>query len=131
MSKKEKLAIYLPPDLREELQERYTEDGSPSLTVFVEKSIRFYLDYLMYSDCGTFLPNAVKSCIEGRLDIFEDRMAKLLFKLSVEHDMSMRITAGTFNIDEDYLRRTRAKAISDIKQTNGMLSFENIIKEDE
>ena len=46
MSRKEKFALYLPPELRAEVEEHYQEDGSHSLTAFIENAVRFYLGYL-------------------------------------------------------------------------------------
>ena len=43
MSKKEKFALYLPPELRAEVEEHYQKDGSRSLTAFIENAVRFYL----------------------------------------------------------------------------------------
>ena len=47
MSKKEKFALYLTPEKKALLERRYQEDGSRSLTGFIERAIDFYLDYLL------------------------------------------------------------------------------------
>ena len=39
MSQKEKFALYLTPDMKARLERRYTEDGSRSLTGFIENAI--------------------------------------------------------------------------------------------
>ena len=93
MSQKEKFALYLTPEMKARLERRYTEDGSRSLTGFIENAINFYLDYLSANNAGMFLPSSVQSYLDGRLDQFEDRMASLLYKQSVELDMSMSILA--------------------------------------
>ena len=45
MSKKEKFALYLTPEKKARLERRYQEDGSRSITGFIERAIDFYLDY--------------------------------------------------------------------------------------
>ena len=75
MSKKEKFALYLTPEKKALLERRYQEDGSRSLTGFIERAIDFYLDYLSAGDAGLFLPASIKSCIDGRLEQLEDRLA--------------------------------------------------------
>ena len=67
IGKKEKLALYLPPELRAEVEDYYQEDGSHSLTAFIENAVRFYLSYLDAQDAGIFLPTDIRSCIDGRL----------------------------------------------------------------
>ena len=84
MSKKEKFPLYLSPEKKATLERRYTEDGSRSLTAFIENAIDFYLDYLSANNAGLFLPTSVQSYLDGRLDQFENRMASLLFKQAVE-----------------------------------------------
>ena len=56
MNNKVKFALYLPPEKKAELDRRYQEDGSKSITAFIEKAIDFYLGYLDTNKAGTFLP---------------------------------------------------------------------------
>ena len=65
MSKKEKFALYPTPEKKSLLERRYQEDGSRSLTVFIERAIDFYLDYFSAGDAGVFLPASIKSCMDG------------------------------------------------------------------
>lgn len=80
MSKKEKFALYLTLEKKAVLERRYREDGSRSLTAFIERAIDFYLDYLSANDAGLFLPTALKSYVDGRLGQMENRMSSLLYK---------------------------------------------------
>ena len=129
MSRKKKFALYLPPDLRAEAEEHCQKDGSHSLTAFIENAVRFYLGYLDAQDAGIFLPAAIRSCIDGRLGTMENRVASLLFKQAVELDMCERILAGSYRLDEAYLRRKRAESIESVKRTNGQLRFEQIARQ--
>ena len=129
MSQKEKFALYLTPDMKTRLERRYTEDGSRSLTGFIENAINFYLDYLSANNAGMFLPSSVQSYLGGRLDQFEDRMAALLYRQSVELDMVMSILADCVNLDEEYLRRKRAESVANVKKTNGKVSLVQKLRE--
>ena len=129
MSKKGKFALYLPPELRAEVEEHCQEDGSRSLTAFIENAVRFYLGYLDAQDAGIFLPAAIRSCINGRLGTMENRMASLLFKQAVELDMCERILADSYRLDEQYLRRKRTESVESVKRTNGKLRFEQIARQ--
>ena len=128
MSRKEKFALYLPPELRAEVEEHYQEDGSHSLTAFIENAVRFYLGYLDAQDAGIFLPAAIRSCINGRLGTMENRMASLLFKLAVENDMTMSMMAEALQASEEYVREQRARSVQNVKKTNGQLRFEQITR---
>jgi hypothetical protein len=124
LSEKVKFALYLPPEKKAELERRYREDGCRSITAFIEKAIDFYLGYLDANSAGAYLPKEIQSAIDGRLGIFEDRMAKLLYKLTVEVDMGVTAALDCLQIDPDYLRKLRANSVRNVKATNGMLTFE-------
>ena len=128
MSQKEKFALYLTTEMKMRLERRYTEDGSRSLTGFIENAINFYLDYLSANNAGMFLPASVQSYLDGRMNQFEDRMASLLYKQSVELDTVMSILADCINLDEEYLRRKRAESVANVKKLNGRLRLEQIAK---
>lgn len=120
---KVKFALYLPPEKKAELEQRYREEGCRSITAFIEKAIDFYLGYLDANSAGAFLPKEIQSAIDGRLGMFEDRMAKLLYKLTVEMDMGMTAALDCLQIDPDYLRKLRANSVRNVKATNGLLTF--------
>ena len=61
MSKKEKFPLYLSPEKKAILERRYQEDGSRSITAFIERAVDFYLDYLSANNAGLFLPTSIKS----------------------------------------------------------------------
>ena len=128
MSKKDKLAVYLTPEKKAELERRCHEDGSRSMTAFIERALDFYLGYLAARDAGIFLPAAIRSCINGRLGTMENRMASLLYKQAVELEMCERILSDSLELDEAYLRRKRAESIGSVKRTNGQLRFEQVAR---
>lgn len=129
MSEKVKFALYLPPEKKAELERRYREDGCRSITAFIEKAIDFYLGYLDANSAGAYLPKEIQSAIDGRLGIFEDRMAKLLYKLTVEMDMGMTAVIDCTDLDTDYLRKLRANSVRNVKATNGLLTFEQKVRD--
>ena len=128
MSQKEKFALYLTPEMKARLERRYTEDGSRSLTGFIENAINFYLDYLSANNAGMFLPASVQSYLDGRLGQMEKQMSSLLYKQAVELDMGMSVLADCVNLDEAYLRKKRAESVASVKKFNGRLRLEQIVK---
>ena len=63
--------------------------------------------------------------------MFEDRLARLLYKLSVEMDMGMSAVLDCVRVDTDYLRKLRADSVKNVKATNGLLTFEQKSRERE
>ena len=129
LSKKEKFALYLTPEKRARLERRYQEDGSRSITGFIERAIDFYLDYLSANNAGLFLPTSIQSYLDGRVGQMENNMASLAYKQAVELDMLSGIIADSFQFSEEDLRRRRAESVRNVKQTNGRISFEKRVRE--
>ena len=132
MSKKteNRFPLRLEDLTRWKIESWYKRDGCDSRNAFVEKAVNFYVDYLEGQGNG-ILPVAIQSAIDGRLGMFEDRMAGLLYKLTVEMDMGLSTLADCVQLEEEYLRRQRGKSVSNVKRTNGLLTLEQRAKERE
>ena len=118
MSPKEKFPLYLSPEKKATLERRHTEDGSRSITGFIENAIDFYLDYLSANNSGLFLPSAVQSYLDGRLNQMENRMASLLFKQAVELDMGLSMLFKCVNV-----------SVANVKKANGKVSLVQKLRE--
>ena len=56
-------------------------------------------------------------------------MSKLLYKLAVEMDMGMSVVLDCVQVDDNYLRKLRSNSVKSVKATNGLLTFEQKVKE--
>ena len=131
MSKTEnthKMTIRLSPVTEFRLERDYRLDGSRSKNEFIERAITRYQDLLEVEQNET-LPTAIQSAIDGRLGMFEDRLARLFYKLAVEMDMGMSAVLDCIRVDEDYLRKLRSDSVKNVKATNGLLTFEQKARE--
>ena len=115
---------------RWKIESWYQRDDCGNRNEFVVKAVNFYADYLAGLENG-ILPAAIQSAIDGRLGMFEDRMAKLLYKVAVEMDMGMNAVLDCIQVDDDYLRRLRADSVRSVKATNGLLTFDHKVREQE
>ena len=127
---RERLPLRMGESTKRKIDQWYETAGCHSRNQFVEQAVNFYADHLALQDNGT-LPRAVISALDGRLGMFEDRLASLLYKHSVELDMVMGILADSYEFTEEDMRRRRADSVRNVKQTNGRLSFEQKIRAEE
>ena len=114
--------------LRSGKERRYREDGSRSLTAFIERAVDFYLDYLSANNAGLFLPTSIKSYLDGRLGQMEERLSSLAFRQAVEQDMVAGILADAYQFSDEDLRRRRAESVQNVKKTNGRISLEQRVR---
>ena len=128
MSRKEKFPLYLSPEKKALLERRHQEDGSRSMTAFIERAVDFYLDYLSANDAGLFLPTSIKSYLDGRLGQMEERLSSLAFRQAVGQDMVAGILADAYQFSDEDLRRRRAESVHNVKKTNGRVSLEHRVR---
>ena len=127
---KDRLTYRPEPETKQKIERWYQEDNCRSKNEFIEKAVNCYADMLAAGQ-STTLPRAVQSAIDGRLKLFEDRIAALLYKQTVEMDMdmAMSILLQSLNVSEEVLRQKRAKSIAAVKRTNGQLRLEQKLRE--
>ncbi|CAM3642449.1 hypothetical protein [Erysipelothrix anatis] len=95
---------------------------------FIEEAVKFYVGYLNTEHNTSFLNDTIESVIKSSILLTEDRLAKVLFKLTIETSMMMNIIGASFEIDDATLDKLRAKCIKDIKSTIGTLNLQDIMK---
>ena len=123
-----KMTIRLSPITEFRLERDYRLDGSRSKNEFIERAITHYQD-LLEAEQNEMLPAAIQSAIDGRLGMFEDRLARLLYKLAVETDMGISAVLDCIRMNSDYLRKLRSDSVKNVKATNGLLTFEQKARE--
>ena len=128
---KDRLALRMKPDTKRKIEQWYKAAGCRSKNQFVERAVNFYVDHLAVQDDSGTLPKAVLSSLDGRLGMFEDRMASLIYKHTVELYMMMGILADSYELTKEEMRRRRADSVHNVKQTNGRLSFEQKVRTEE
>ena len=125
---KDRLALRMKPDTKRKIEQWYKAAGCRSKNQFVERAVNFYVDHLAVQDDSGTLPRAVLSSLDGRLGMFEDRMASLIYKHTVELDMMMGILADSYELTEEDMRRRRTESVRNVKNTNGRIPFEEKIR---
>ncbi len=93
---------------------------------FTEKALWFYIGYLNKEDDAEYISKALQSVITGTVQVSEDRIASLLFKLSVEMSMMMHILAANLDVDNQTLDRLRGKCVQDVKRSIGSVDFKKV-----
>ena len=67
----------------------------------------------------------------GKLDTFENHIARLLFKQSVEMDMLLRMAVDTQTLSDEYLQELRKDSIKAVRRTQGALTFDQVNREEQ
>lgn len=126
---KKKYAFWLTPEAKKMIEINAPLANCGSQSEFVEKAVRFYDGYLKVQNAGAFLPHAVADVLEGSLGVFENRMAKLLFNLAVEHNITNHLLAADVDMTREEYNKLRGGSVREVTSTRGAISLKDVIQE--
>ena len=125
---KEKYAFWLTPEAKKMIEINAPLANCGSQSEFVEKAVRFYDGYLKVQNAGAFLSHAVADVPKGTLGVFANRMAKLLFNLTVEHNITNHLLAEDADMDGEMYRKYRGYSVREVTDTQGAFSFKDALR---
>lgn len=123
-----KFAAYLHPETLEKIKELYRGDDCSSKSEFIEKAVRFYIGYLTAEDKSNYLPNMFLSNMRAIASESDNRVSRMLFKLTVEQAMMMNIMAANYDIEPDTLSRLRGSCVEEVKRLGGSFSMKDAVE---
>ena len=126
--KKSPYRVWIKPSIMERVEALKEADNCSSNSEFVEKALQFYIGYLSCKENRFFLPNAITSTIKSIVNESANQQRTLLFKIAVENTIMANILALNNNLDEVAMQRLRGYCIEEVKKTNGIISFEDVLK---
>ena len=97
--------------------------NSQSKNEFVENALIFYCGYLSAKNSAPALVSAMRGTVQDS----ENRIARLLFKMTVELSMMMNVLAVGLEINADDLDRLRGQCVRDVKKSNGSITFKDTV----
>ena len=77
----------------------------------------------------SLLPHAVADVLEGTLGVFANRMGKLLFNLTVEHNITNHLLAADVDMTRDEYNELRSGSVHEVNSTRGAISLKDVIQE--
>ncbi len=95
---------------------------------FINKAIRFYLAFLNNRSSSEFLTPALESVIAGKIGDTENRIARVLFKQSVELAMMMHIVAATNDVQPEDLNKLRKMCVDEVSRLGGKYKFDDVVR---
>lgn len=128
--KKQRISVYLPPDMVELVSILYQHDDCRSKTEFVEKAVRFYCGYLMSSEpvVTDFLAPQLMQMTEGIVSGSEQKLSRAMFKIAVELGMITHLIAAENDLSEQTMSQLRAMCTEEIRRLNGIINMEKAMR---
>ena len=128
---KVKFLMRIDPDTDRKIKAAMPNANCRSQNEFVETAVRFYCDYLAAEDVANFLPPIFVHAMRDTIRCSEDRISRLLFKLTVEISMMMHVLAEGLEINNNQLDALRWRCVQEVKKTNGSITFKETLEKNQ
>ncbi len=115
-------------DLLRRVDEAIGKTSARSRSEFIADALEFYIAWLHSEETGKVLTPALESVISGRIGDTENRIARVLFKQSVELAMLMHVVAATHSIRPEDVEALRKMCVSEVSKINGKFHFDDAVK---
>ena len=122
---KTRFALYAKNSTLDMVASMYKGDNCRSKSEYIENAIIFYSGFLSSNKNINYLPKVITSTVKGTIEETENRLARIIFKLSVELAMTMNVVAFTNDIPKETLSRLRGECVKEVKRLNGTFSFDD------
>jgi len=115
-------------DLLRRVDEAMGKTSARSRSEFISDALEFYIAWLHSEETGKVLTPALESVISGRIGDTENRIARVLFKQSVELVMLMHVVAATHSIRPEDVESLRKMCVGEVSKVNGKFHFDDAVK---
>lgn len=95
---------------------------------FIEKAILFYIGYLSQQDNLNYISPIIIETVKAQINGTEQRLARLLFKVTVELGKLTRLLAAANDVDDETLRKLLVMCINEVRKINGTIDCEDAVR---
>ena len=120
--------IYISRNLLKLCDENMPKTNVSSRSEFISNAIEMYIAWLNSKENSKVLTPALESVIGAKIAGTENRLSRLLFKLSVETAIMMNVVAASNDMDRESLDRLRISCVKEVKRLNGNFTFEDALE---
>jgi Predicted transcriptional regulators containing the CopG/Arc/MetJ DNA-binding domain and a metal-binding domain len=123
-----RFGVYLDKDLVDRCDAVLPKANAGSRSELIADALTFYLAWLDTGDYSKVLTPALESVIDARIKATEKNIGKILFNISVELGLLQHVIAASQHYSPNTISNLRNVCIDEIKETHGVLPFENAVK---
>lgn len=120
--------IYIEKELLSRVDAAVGKTEARSRSEFISNALEFYIAWLHSQETSKVLTPALESVIGARIADTENRIARVLFKQSVELAMLMNVVAATHSIRSEDLDSLRKMCVGEVSKINGKFHFDDAVK---
>ena len=128
---KERIPVWLYPTTLETIDHAMGNANCKTRSEFLDYAARFYAGYISSEDADAFLSETLMASLRAAIQNSDTRTGRLLFKLAVEVSMMTKVFAMGLKIDPKNLEKLRGQCVSEVKKSNGSVSFRDAVEKEQ
>ena len=118
-------AFYIEEELLVQADSLLQQADVRSRNEFLNQALKFYIGCLTSEKIENYMLSTIASVMHATVKDSENRMARAMYKLTVEVSKLSHVTAYGHEVDEETLRKLQAKCAEEVKRINGAVKFED------
>ena len=130
MSSKHHISFWIKDSNLKETEINMTAIGCKSRSDYIDTAVEFYNGYLHNKHNEEYVNKNVVNTVQGMLDSFERRMARQLFKQSVEISKIFWLMVKEMDVNPEDADTLHASCTDEVKKINGAIQFPYNTKDD-
>ena len=123
-----RVGITILPDVLKLADKTRDSAGYRSRSDFIEEAIKFYAGYVATKDHSEFISGTVADALKGQIKSTEKRICRFQFKEAVELAKIARMMAPLCEVDEYKLESLHERCVDEIKNINGIIKLDSVIR---
>ena len=124
---KVKFALWVYPRTMKDVEVHFKGDNCKSQSEFIEKAIKFYIGYLDEEKGVNYISPMITETVKAQIKGTEQRLARLLFKIAVEHGKLSHMLAAN-DVDDETLRQLHIMCVNEVRKINGIIDYEDAVE---
>lgn len=120
--------FYIDKELLNRADEAIGKTNARSRSEFISDALEFYIAWLHSEENSKVLTPALESVIGAKIKDTENRIARVLFKQSVELAMLMHVVAATHMVRPEDMESLRKMCVNEVSKVNGKFHFDDAVR---
>lgn len=128
-TKGQRIGVYIENELLSRCDAAISRTNASSRSKFIRDAVEHYLAVLSAKENSKVLTPALESVISGKIASTEERINRIIFKLTVELSVLNHLYASAYNFDTDDLDWLKDHCRQEVAALNGRINLADIAEE--
>ncbi len=117
------VTTFLRPEVMKDCEINMKTSGCKSKSAYIEKAVEFYNGFLHAENNKDYIAKILLTTVDGRMELTEERIARILFKQAVEISKLFHFLAIGFKMSPEDIDKIHYDCVQEVKKINGAIKY--------